>query len=117
MLHHRDAGLWLALRVRDVTWLGFTPHGSHKQLWLFTSDGSWAMVNDIAQQVEQYGPRNLWDEIETVHDRWHKAGAPPRDRLGLTVTDTGTHQFWLDNPDTVVWVDTGARRSDIHFCR
>ena len=110
VLHHADAGLWLALQVPGVTWLGFTPEGGSEQVWLFASDGSWAAVDDSAGQVEQYGPRELWDEIETVYDRWREAGAPSRDRLGLTVTDTGEHRFWLDNPDAVVWDDVGARR-------
>jgi protein-L-isoaspartate(D-aspartate) O-methyltransferase len=110
VLHHADAGLWLALLVRDVTWLGFTPTGGTEQMWLFASDGSWAAVDDTAQQVEQYGPRDLWDEIETVYDRWRDAGAPSRDRLGLTVTDTGAHRFWLDSPDAVMWDDAGVHR-------
>ncbi|ROT32391.1 ATP-grasp peptide maturase system methyltransferase [Micromonospora sp. HM5-17] len=110
VLHHPDAGLWLALRVTGVTWLGFTPDGGNEQMWLFASDGSWAAVDDTAGQVEQYGPREVWDEIETVFDRWCDAGSPTRDRLGLTVTDTGAHRFWLDSPNAVVWDDAGARR-------
>ncbi|WP_431726937.1 ATP-grasp peptide maturase system methyltransferase [Verrucosispora sp. TAA-831] len=110
VLHHADAGLWLALRVPEVTWLGFTPNGGNEQMWLFASDGSWAAVDDTAGQVEQYGQRDLWDEIESVFDWWRDAGAPTRDRLGLTVTDTGEHRFWLDSPDAVVWDDAGARR-------
>lgn len=106
VLRESDAGLWPALQVRDVTWLGFTPDGGDDQMWLFASDGSWAMIEDTAGRVEQCGPRTLWDEIEAAHLRWCRAGAPRRDRLGLTVTDTGTHSFWLDAPDTVVWEDS-----------
>ncbi len=35
VLHHPDAGLWLALRLPGLTWLGFTPDGGHDQTWLF----------------------------------------------------------------------------------
>lgn len=110
VLHHADAGLWLALQVPSVTWLGFTPDGGNEQVWLFASDGSWAAVDDTAGQVEQYGPRNLWDEIEMVFDQWRDAGTPARDRLGMTVTDTGAHRFWLDTPEAVVWDEAGTRR-------
>jgi methyltransferase of ATP-grasp peptide maturase system len=110
VLHHADAGLWLALRVRGATWLGFTPDGGHEQVWLFAVDGSWAAVDDTAQQVEQHGPRDLWDEVEAGYDWWCDAAAPSRDRLGLTVTNTGAHRFWLDSPDTVVWTDTAVSR-------
>jgi len=106
VLHEPDAGLWIALRVRDVAWLGFTPTGGHEQVWLFAPDGSWAMVEDATVQVEQYGPRSLWDEVEAGYDRWTRAGQPRRDRLGLTVTTTGEHRFWLDTPDTPQWDDS-----------
>lgn len=105
VLHDDESGLWIALRVRKVTWLGLTPDGGHEQVWLFAPDGSWAMVEDTTAQVEQYGPRNLWDEIEAAHRRWTDAGRPGRDRLGLTATTDGTHRFWLDTPETTLWED------------
>jgi protein-L-isoaspartate(D-aspartate) O-methyltransferase len=70
VLHHDDAGLWLALLVPGVTWLGFTPTDGSDQVWLFATDGSWAIVDDHAGSVEQYGPRALWDEIETAYEHW-----------------------------------------------
>ncbi|WP_050563441.1 ATP-grasp peptide maturase system methyltransferase [Salinispora mooreana] len=103
VLHHPDAGLWLALRVQSANWLGFTPDGGNEQMWLFAPDGSWAVVDDTAGQVEQFGPRELWDEVEAVYDRWREMGTPTRDRLGLTVTNAGGHRIWLDSPDAVVW--------------
>jgi protein-L-isoaspartate(D-aspartate) O-methyltransferase len=108
ILHHPDAGLWLALQVPSVTWLGFAEDGRSEQMWLFASDGSWAAVDDTAGRVEQYGARAVWDEIESVYDRWHDAGQPARDRLGLTVTRAGEHQFWLDKPSDVWWTDQPA---------
>jgi len=66
--------------------------------WLLAADGSWASVDQTTQTVTQYGPRRLWDEVETLHQRWTEAGKPIRDRFGLTVTASGTHRFWLDSP-------------------
>lgn len=103
VLRGDDAGLWPALQVPGVSWLGFTPNGGYDQLWLFDADGSWAMVEDATEKVEQYGPRNLWDKVETAHDLWTRAGKPSRERLGLTVTQSGEHRFWLDSPDETQW--------------
>jgi protein-L-isoaspartate O-methyltransferase len=47
--------------------------------------------------VEQYGPRRLWDEVETAHRWWQHAGRPGRLRFGLTVT-TDAQTIWLDDP-------------------
>ncbi|XVU24252.1 ATP-grasp peptide maturase system methyltransferase [Actinoplanes sp. CA-054009] len=101
VLLEADAGLWLALRVLAVTWLGFTPVGGAEQMWLFASDGSWAAVTDSAGSVEQYGPRRLWDEIEVAYAAWDSAGRPRRDQLGLTVSANGAHRIWLDSPETL----------------
>lgn len=103
VLRESHAGMWLALLVPDATWLGFTPTGGSQQLWLFASDGSWSMLEDSTMTVEQYGPRRLWDEIEAAYNRWHDAGSPDRERLGLTVSADGVHHFWLDDPSNELW--------------
>ena len=105
MLHEPEVGLWLALRVSGVTWLGLTDNDGDEQTWMFASDGSWSVLDSMNNEVEQYGPRRLWDEIERTHGQWNAAGQPTRDRLGLTVTATGEHRFWVDNPENVMWVD------------
>lgn len=46
--------------------------------------------------VEQYGPRQLWDEVERAYREWEDADRPTRDRIGLTVTRTGEHRFTLN---------------------
>jgi protein-L-isoaspartate(D-aspartate) O-methyltransferase len=103
------SGLWIALLVPDVAWLGFTPDGGVPQFWLFAPDGSWSMLDETTMRVAQHGPRRLWDEIEQAHRLWEDSGAPIRERLGLTVTPDGTHRFWLDTPEEELW--TGAPRS------
>lgn len=51
-----------------------------------------------AAEVEQVGPRDLWDEIVTAYRSWTAWGRPGRDRFGLSVTPDGTW-VWLDAPD------------------
>ncbi|WP_345428097.1 hypothetical protein [Actinoallomurus vinaceus] len=50
-------------------------------------------------EVEQYGPRRLWDEAETAYLGWLRAGRPGLERLGVSVTTSGDQRFWLDSPD------------------
>ncbi|MCX2968224.1 MULTISPECIES: methyltransferase domain-containing protein [Streptomyces] len=71
-------------------------------LWLLTDDRrSWAAVDYVPGHsefhVEQGGPRQVWDEVEAAHGRWQAAGAPTRDRFGLTVDRAG-QSVWLDTP-------------------
>ncbi len=47
-------------------------------------------------QVEQYGPRLLWREVEAAYKWWLDHDRPAFDRFGLSVTSFG--QFgWLDS--------------------
>jgi methyltransferase of ATP-grasp peptide maturase system len=103
------AGLWLALLVKEVCWLGLTPTGGDEQFWLFASDGSWSMLDRVTGDVEQYGARKLWDEIECAHGLWQRYGSPERGRLGLTTAWDGSHHFWLDTPDNELWVERVPR--------
>ncbi|WP_455355919.1 hypothetical protein [Streptomyces sp. SYSU K217416] len=64
---------------------------------------SWASVDYDGQQtdhfrVRQYGPRRLWDQVETAHRDWEDLGRPGVGRHGLTVTANGTATAWLDTP-------------------
>lgn len=109
VLHDVNAGLWIALLVGGATWLGFTPDGGADQMWLFSSDGSWSCLEDATMTVEQYGPRRLWDEVESAYQRWLDAGSPNRERVGLTVASDGAHRFWLDSVDRELWSTSRAR--------
>ncbi|MGW4236462.1 methyltransferase domain-containing protein [Streptomyces sp. NPDC004749] len=79
--------------------------GVTSRLWLATTDtGSWAAVDwdgrtDERFTVWQHGPRRLWNEVETAHDRWRSAGEPGPGRYGMTVDTDGNHVAWLDDPD------------------
>ncbi|TCC56259.1 methyltransferase domain-containing protein [Kribbella pittospori] len=57
-------------------------------------DGSWARLSEGI--VTQGGPRNLWDEVESAHRIWLRAGRPARQRYQLAITSQ--HQrILLDN--------------------
>lgn len=83
-----------------VTHLAITPTDSEPVTWLLHEDGSWAIHYTQSGQVEQRGPRRLWDELETARNTWERHGAPDRDRFGLTVHADGQHILWLDQPTT-----------------
>lgn len=66
---------------------------------LWTSDGSWARVDDGA--VRQSGPRRLWDAVEAAHNWWEENGRPERERFGITLDREG-QRLWLDEPGHLV---------------
>lgn len=75
-------------------------------LWLFSHDkSSWATAEYVPGQneyeVEQYGPRRLWDEVEAAYRQWADRGRPGRERAGLTVDRDGQH-VWLDSPHDII---------------
>ncbi|MFD9535796.1 hypothetical protein [Streptomyces sp. NPDC060010] len=72
-------------------------------LWILSDDrASWATVeyapDSTEFEVDQFGPRRLWDEADTAHQWWSRLGRPGRDRAGLTVDRDGQH-LWLDDLD------------------
>ncbi|MGH3626273.1 MAG: ATP-grasp peptide maturase system methyltransferase [Sciscionella sp.] len=70
--------------------------------WLVHPDGSWAYYQSTDHQVEQGGPRRLWNEVEAAYDRWQQLDQPARERFGLTVLADGTQRIWLDHDKNVV---------------
>jgi protein-L-isoaspartate(D-aspartate) O-methyltransferase len=86
-------------------WFDAEDGSGEATLWLYDTRGSWASVDDVpgvdGYEVEQAGPRGLWDEVEAAVDRWNAAGRPARERFGLTVTPSG-QRVWLDEPGNPV---------------
>ncbi|GAA2426843.1 methyltransferase domain-containing protein [Actinomadura vinacea] len=66
--------------------------------WLWAGD-SGARV--VGTDVQQFGERDLWDELEAALFRWVRWGQPERSRFGLSVTPDG-QRVWLDSPDNPV---------------
>lgn len=101
-LDSADFGMVAALRLPGVASIGFDP-ATGPQRWLLADGGSWACVDEPTGVVSQHGARRLWDEVEEVHLQWRRSGEPSRERLGLSVTGSGEHRFWLDTPQHVWW--------------
>ncbi len=82
--------------------------GPHLGTELATPDGSsWALVHhaqdDHGYATRQAGPRQLWHEIEQVHERWTALGSPASHRFGLTIDHTSHPRLWLDHPSNTAW--------------
>ncbi|MEU8887137.1 methyltransferase domain-containing protein [Streptomyces sp. NPDC048442] len=74
----------------------------NQAVWWYGTEGSrsWACVQfrrGRSARVWQYGPRRLWDEVESAYAWWEGAGRPGHERFGLTVTSEG-ERVWLDDP-------------------
>ncbi len=100
-IHEPDFGMLAALLLPDASSIGFTSEAGD-EFWLLTPGGSWSCLDARRNEVEQYGPRRLWDELEVLRQRWQSWGEPSRDRFGLTVGADGAHTVWLDTPSRTI---------------
>ncbi|XCM30537.1 methyltransferase domain-containing protein [Streptomyces parvus] len=70
------------------------------QVWLTREDGAAASAA-TGEEVWQYGPGLLWEEIEQAWWEYETAGRPDADQFGLTVTDRG-QQVWLRDRSEII---------------
>ncbi|MEU1629354.1 methyltransferase domain-containing protein [Streptomyces sp. NPDC020096] len=63
--------------------------------WWLSAKDSWAYVRD--GDVYQWGPRDLFTELDQAYQWWMNAGEPDLYRFGMTVDATG-QRVWLDDP-------------------
>ncbi|MEV7057350.1 methyltransferase domain-containing protein [Streptomyces microflavus] len=70
------------------------------QVWATRENGS-AATAVTGEEVWQYGPGFLWEEIEQAWWEYETEGRPDADQFGLTVTDRGQH-VWLRDPHEVI---------------
>lgn len=82
----------------------YVDDAEHLGTELATRDGaSWALIHHDREPsgfpVRQAGPRQLWDELEELHQQWTTLGRPAYHRFGLTVGIDQT-VLWLDHPDS-----------------
>lgn len=75
-----------------------TAHGA--RVWVAREDGAGATAA-TGQNVRQYGPGLLWEEIEQVWWEYEAMDRPGAGQFGLTVTDRGQH-VWLRDPHEVI---------------
>ncbi|MFD0420590.1 methyltransferase domain-containing protein [Streptomyces parvus] len=74
--------------------------GEGVQVWATRENGAGAAAA-TGEEVWQYGPGLLWEEIEQTWWEYESAGRPDADQFGLTVTDRG-QQVWLRDPREVI---------------
>ncbi|MDT0378405.1 protein-L-isoaspartate(D-aspartate) O-methyltransferase [Streptomyces sp. DSM 42041] len=68
--------------------------GAVRATELWAADGSWARVDGV--DVQQSGPRHLWDAVEAACDGWEAADTPGRDAFGVTVDKDG-QRLWIED--------------------
>ncbi|MER5562419.1 methyltransferase domain-containing protein [Streptomyces sp. NPDC002506] len=103
-----DPAFFTSLTVTDVwyRWCDADDDSGEATLWFFADDQkSWATVEYVPSaetyEVEQYGPRSLWDEVRSAFLGWHALGKPERSRFGLSADRDG-QRVWLDEPHRLV---------------
>ncbi len=74
--------------------------GEGAQVWVTRENGS-AATAATGEEVWQYGPGFLWEEIEQTWWEYETEGRPDTEQFGLTVTDRG-QQAWLRDPREIV---------------
>ncbi|MFJ4190412.1 rRNA adenine N-6-methyltransferase family protein [Kitasatospora sp. NPDC089509] len=103
-----DAAFAIGLRLPDVfrrtVWAGFDRFGTGRaEVWDGQSYAHCRLADrDGPHAVSQSGPRSLWDEVTAAHGWWVRSGRPGLTRLGMTVSVTGEHLAWLDEPGNVL---------------
>ncbi|MET9515965.1 methyltransferase domain-containing protein [Streptomyces sp. NPDC002994] len=91
--------LYAGARLPGV-WMRHSRSGGAVHVWAGGGDGS-ATSTATGEDVWQYGPRDLWTEIEAVHRAYVSVGSPDAQSFGLTVTADGQH-VWMHHPDAIV---------------
>lgn len=93
-----DPAVAVALRVPHCTKVYCSANDNSEEftLWFFDPlSHSWASIDyepgTKIYQVEQLGPRRLWDEVEAACRWWVDAGSPKAEQWQFTVTPEGQH--------------------------
>ncbi|MEU2433261.1 methyltransferase domain-containing protein [Streptomyces sp. NPDC007861] len=95
---HLGFALYAGTRLPGVRlWHSAGPAGT--QVWVQHPDGSAATA--VAGDVWEYGPCDLWAEIERTYRDYVALGSPDPDQFGLTVSADGDH-MWLRSPEHVI---------------
>ncbi|MFB7399801.1 methyltransferase domain-containing protein [Streptomyces rubiginosohelvolus] len=77
---------------------GATADGA--RVWVSHPDGA-AATAASGEEVWQYGPGFLWEEIEQAWREYEALGRPGPDQFGVTVSDRG-QQTWLNDQHAVI---------------
>ncbi|WP_257584922.1 MULTISPECIES: methyltransferase domain-containing protein [unclassified Streptomyces] len=66
-------------------------------------EDSWAVAGAGDGTVRVHGPRDVWAELEDLHDRWHQAGRPDTYRVELPDGDGPQHVTSGTGPKALTW--------------
>ena len=92
--------LYAGARMPGVSLVaGADAGGGEVRVWLRDKGGSGAVAD--AESVTGFGPRDLWGEVERVHEEFLRLGSPAAGDFGLTVSPAGD-QVWLRAPEGVI---------------
>ncbi|GAA1544597.1 methyltransferase domain-containing protein [Streptomyces albidochromogenes] len=91
--------LYAGARLPGV-WMQHSRTEDTVQVWARGEDGS-ATSTAKGEDVWQYGPRDLWAEIEAVHHEYVALGRPDAQSFGLTVTAEG-QQVWMHHLEAIL---------------
>jgi hypothetical protein len=98
------SALWMLVRILQVPDLAVLDLGEGALGYVDRASGAWARVT--GDQVTTGGAGHLWDEVEGIYARWHDAGEPEREEIGLSVESGGQQRLWLHRPDGPGWTLT-----------
>ncbi|MET9608124.1 methyltransferase domain-containing protein [Streptomyces sp. NPDC006512] len=110
LVSEADALFFIGLALPDAWYLLAEAQGNSGEatLWILADDrSSWAAIEyrpgATSYEVDQFGPRRLWDEAENAYQWWTRLQRPARDRAGITVDHTG-QRVWLDDQANAIAV-------------
>lgn len=87
----RAAATAIGQRVTGITWVWREREdGGH--LWMYGAEGSWACLDTtvgLPHEVEQAGPRRLFDEVADAYRWWKHAGKPGVDAWVVVIDGDG----------------------------
>ncbi|MFB7592281.1 methyltransferase domain-containing protein [Streptomyces sp. NPDC056169] len=66
-------------------------------------DDSWAVPGPEEGTVRVHGPRDVWAELEALHDRWERAGRPDTYRVDIPGGGGPQHVTSGDGPSALEW--------------
>lgn len=90
--------LYTSARLPGVAMTDGRYEGTY-QIWLWDREGSAATVTN--EEVWQYGPRSLWEEVAEAHAAYVGDGSPSAEEFGVTVDGAG-QRVWLRSPEAPI---------------
>ncbi|MFJ8650073.1 methyltransferase domain-containing protein [Streptomyces sp. NPDC093546] len=98
LLQSLGFALYAGTRLPDVR-LWHSGHKGAVAVWAQDRDGS--ATSATCNEVWQYGPRELWSDIERIWAEYDQLGRPELTEFGLTVR-ASRQEVWMHDPSRVI---------------